>query len=108
MKKFFPILMVVALTAGCGSGLINADCEESFESFCDGSILYQVDLCGNSVALGQCEYGCNLEFSGCQAFKIAGSPKPVESANTFATAANYEQMNSAEFQDLPQIDPYDR
>ena len=102
MKKFFTILMVVALTAGCGSGIINADCEDSYENFCDADILYRVDLCGNAVPLGQCEHGCNLECTGCQS-----SPEPAERSETMAPVATGEQM-TIELRDLPRIEPNDR
>ena len=108
MKKLFPILMVVALTAGGGSGIINGECDSSHENFCDGDILYRVDFCGNAVPMGHCEHGCNLEFTGCQAAcDTAGSPQLAERAKTMAPVETNEQM-TAGLRNLPQIDPIDR
>jgi hypothetical protein len=94
MKKLIPVLLLVAFTAGCGSGVIQGDCDSSHENFCDANTLYRVDLCGNAVPLGQCEQGCNLEFNGCRS-----------ALRTVATGA---QTIPADLRDLPRIEPYDR
>ena len=108
MKKFFPILMAVALTAGCGSGIINADCDSSYEHFCDADILYRVDLCGNAVPQGQCEHGCNLEFTGCQVdCDIVGSLEPVQNNCTYAPVETGKYM-TAGLRDLSRIEPVGR
>jgi hypothetical protein len=84
MKKLFPTLMLVAMTVGCGAGMIDVECEESFHMLCDNDILFQVDLCGNTTALGKCRHGCNLEFSGCRTCDTPDVPEQTEKPITYA------------------------
>ena len=106
MKTLVPILMVVAMTAGCGTGSIDAKCDDSYEHFCDASVLYLVDLCGNSIPMGHCEFGCNVEFNACQGkCSPFGPQESVVSASKYAPAEVGGHEISSELQGLPQVGP---
>jgi hypothetical protein len=70
MKKLFCAIAVAVLAmgliVGCGADNTGADCESSYDTFCDEGILYLVDFCGTTTTAGECRHGCNSDFSGCQ------------------------------------------
>ena len=105
MKELFTIMMWVAMTAGCGVGTVDVECEEFFHMLCDSDILYQVDLCGNTTALGKCRHGCNLDFSGCRTCDAPDVPEPTERPITYTLEETNQLRTSGEFQELPEIKP---
>ena len=66
-------------------------------------------MCGNSLALGKCKHGCNLDFTGCQnSYTTTDPSRTVVSETTYLPVAASLHTALLKFRELPRLEPIDR
>ena len=62
---FLSSILSLSLICSCGSG--GEDCAPNDRTICRDGMTYWVDSCGNEGnKAGDCDCGCNADFSGCK------------------------------------------